>query len=331
MRSPAVTLSAMIVLVTTINTAGGTYEGGCAIAFGEHTNRASAHCDIEYTPEYYSNAKLYFWGVHSLSRESTVVDSLEWGVYDQLRYWGIRRSEPLQEACYTGKIWGQFYPSGLNNDPDQKSDVYSQTECHTAEPPGGGGGGGDDLVQDPTCDGLCTPLVLDIGGGGYRFSSATDGVWFDIDGDGRLDRVSWPQNPSAVAFLAFDSNGNGRIDDASELFGDSTLLVGSGQRADNGFIALAQHDHNADGRIDSSDSIWEHLLLWHDANRDGYSQADELIPIKETAVKALLLDYKWSGRRDQYGNQLRYSAMATVETDGGERHLIYYDIFLTRH
>jgi hypothetical protein len=247
-----------------------------------------------------------------------LLDYFPWISYNGMWDGTVSWSSPAK--CFEAAIVAQTW--------EYSDTKYSGIGCVN---PGWGGGGGDDFVQDPTCDGLCTPLVLDIGGDGYRFSSATEGVWFDIDGDGRLDRVSWPLNPSAVAFLAFDSNGNGRIDDASELFGDSTLLVGSGQRADNGFIALAQHDHNADGRIDSSDPIWEHLLLWHDANRDGYSQADELIPIKETAVKALLLDYKWSGRRDQYGNQLRYSAMATVETGEGGRHLNYYDIFLTRH
>jgi hypothetical protein len=55
-----------------------------------------------------------------------------------------------------------------------------------------------------------------------RLTSAVDGVPFDLDGDGALEQVSWTAPGSAVAFLVLDRNGNGIIDDGSELFGTAT-------------------------------------------------------------------------------------------------------------
>jgi len=44
-----------------------------------------------------------------------------------------------------------------------------------------------------------------------------------------------------MRFLALDLNHNHRIDDGSELFGIGTTLP-SGEKASNGFVALAMYD-----------------------------------------------------------------------------------------
>jgi hypothetical protein len=109
------------------------------------------------------------------------------------------------------------------------------------------------------------PLVLDLAGNGFRTSGLERGVRFDLDGDGRPDQISVPTGDDAL--LALDRNGNGRIDDGRELFGDQ-------HGAANGFAELARHDDNGDGRIDAQDAIFHRLsLLRFDAQGRQSSQS----------------------------------------------------------
>ena len=96
------------------------------------------------------------------------------------------------------------------------------------------------------------PLVLDLGGQGITTTGVAAGVDFDLNGDGRLERMSTVTGDSW--FLALDWNANGRIDDGRELFGDQN-------GAEHGFAELARHDTNGDARIDAQDAVFEHLRL----------------------------------------------------------------------
>jgi len=118
-----------------------------------------------------------------------------------------------------------------------------------------------------------------------------------------------------MAFLALDRNHNGQIDDGSELFGDHTPLPG-GATAANGFKALVPYDANSDGIIDARDPIWSALLLWTDLSHDGISQASELLPVSQSTVDAISLDYHWSGRRDASGNHFRYESKVWMNHGG---------------
>lgn len=100
------------------------------------------------------------------------------------------------------------------------------------------------------------PLVLDIAGNGFSTSGLSRPVLFDLDGDGRRDQISVPTGDDAL--LAWDRNGNGRIDNGRELFGDQ-------HGAANGFAELGKFDDNQDGRIDAADAIFDQLLLRFDA------------------------------------------------------------------
>lgn len=96
------------------------------------------------------------------------------------------------------------------------------------------------------------PLVLDLAGNGFSTSGLGRPVKFDLDADGLLDSISAPTGDDAL--LALDRNGNGRIDDGRELFGDQ-------HGAANGFAELARFDDNGDGRIDAADAVFDQLRL----------------------------------------------------------------------
>ena len=160
-------------------------------------------------------------------------------------------------------------------------------------------------ATDGTCE---SPIIINLEGGAYALSGADDPVMFDLDANGIPERITWTAAGTPLAFLALDRNGNGIIDDGSELFGNHTPLP-SGAMAANGFVALAAFDANGDGVIDSADPVWPRLLLWVDANHDGVCQPEEVTRLATSGITALAYAARWTGRRDANGNVFRYEAL----------------------
>ena len=136
------------------------------------------------------------------------------------------------------------------------------------------------------------PLVLDLDGDGIETVGINPlaPVLFDHDADGVKTGTGWIQSDDGL--LVIDINGNGAIDSGRELFGDNTILTRAsdlrvGQMAANGFDALRDLDANADGKIDSADTVYSQLRVWQDINQDAVSQATELQTLAALGIQSV--------------------------------------------
>jgi hypothetical protein len=125
---------------------------------------------------------------------------------------------------------------------------------------------------------LTDPLVINLDSNPVSVSDQT--FYFDIDCDGVLDEISTLS--SGNGFLALDKNGDGIINDGSELFGT---------RSGNGFSDLAAYDEDQNGWIDEADSIFNKLKVWtKDENGN-----DKLISLKDADIGAIYLGSSATG------------------------------------
>jgi len=121
---------------------------------------------------------------------------------------------------------------------------------------------------------LCDPLVINVG---ENVASVSDMTFrFDIDQDGKEEEISALNRNSG--FLAYDKNGNGKIDSGYELFGT---------KSGDGFKDLAGYDKDKNGWIDENDEIFDKLQIWF---KDSEGK-DILMNLKDADVGAIYLGH----------------------------------------
>lgn len=139
------------------------------------------------------------------------------------------------------------------------------------------------------------PLVINFNGGSADLT--TTKFDFDLDSDGKTDKISFTGSNSG--FLALDVNSNGKIDNGKELFGPST---------GNGFGELAQYDEDGNNWIDEGDSIYDKLHIW---TKDANGQ-DQLFALQDKDVGAIYLGNVRTGFDYKNGENQLLGAMKSA-------------------
>lgn len=148
---------------------------------------------------------------------------------------------------------------------------------------------------------MCDPLVINLDGNIAELSDQT--FFFDIDGDGELDEIN--KLASGSGYLALDKNGDGIINDGTELFGTAS---------GNGFADLAEYDTDGNGFIDEGDEIWSKLKIWT-MDEAGNQQ---LVSLAEKGVGAICLqnsatDFALTGQDNQMKGMIRNTGFFLYE------------------
>ncbi len=162
------------------------------------------------------------------------------------------------------------------------------------------------------------PLALDLDGDGIETLGAADAttILFNHNGDNTANGTGWLKPDDG--WLVFDRNGNGTIDDGSELFGVNTQKA-PGVLATSGFDALSALDDNSDGVFNSSDAQFANVRVWRDLNQDGVSQANELASLADLNITAINLAHDQE-RVDLGNGNARIGSGTFLRADGSVGH-----------
>lgn len=182
------------------------------------------------------------------------------------------------------------------------------------------------------------PLLLDTEGDGIDLTSREEGVYFDLDSDGQAELISWTRMNTDDGWLVLDRNGNGRIDNGRELFGNFSSIYPDQLYpiANHGFDALEALEssatwgpHRRDGKIDARDSMYSRLQVWRDIDHDGASDAGELVSLESLGVVSLGTDYKATRQRDEHGNVFKFKAPSYWQLPNGKvKKRTFWDVYL---
>ncbi|MCD6362396.1 MAG: hypothetical protein J7M13_00095 [Synergistetes bacterium] len=127
------------------------------------------------------------------------------------------------------------------------------------------------------------PIVLDMKGDGIKLTGLKNPAEFDIDGDGRKEKVSFVEGDDAFLFL--DLNMNRFLDNGWELIGDQWGFK-------NGFEMLKTLDFNKDNAISPEDPVYKLLYIFQDLNGDRKVEPFEIRSLKEAGIFKLDLSYR---------------------------------------
>lgn len=226
---------------------------------------------------------------------------------------GIRFTQGEAPGGYAGSYFGSAGP--LSSSTIWYTSIDGKTIDVYASFPGAATIGMRARYQGETRTGFCgayySPLMLFFSKEYPSFSATST---FQLS-KAQSDKVYWPEAGSPGYFLILDKNGDSKVLDGSQLFGDYDGFA-------NGFESLATYDLNKDGIINKNDAVFNKLKLWNDKNADGISQITEVFTLKSLDIKSISLsiidETKKFGERAEYKQKSSFSYFKNGKRQTGD-------------
>jgi hypothetical protein len=178
-----------------------------------------------------------------------------------------------------------------------------------------------------TCTCWITPLVVALNGNWQGImSSARRGPLFRLSPTLERLHVAWPVAQQNVGWLVRDRNGNGQIDDGSELYGSATPQPTPSGEPRHGFVALTADDSNGDGLISADDQAFESMAVWFDRNHDGEGGPSEVHSLSSLGIKSISVRYRIFGQVDASGNTFLYDSAGVQQVKNRVTSFRVYDV-----
>lgn len=124
---------------------------------------------------------------------------------------------------------------------------------------------------------IIDPLVINYNNDSVKIDNAR--FSFDLDSDGLDEEINFLQSGSG--YLAYDKNGDGKVNNGNELFGT---------QSGNGFKDLSEYDEDGNGWIDEGDEVFDDLQLWTSDDKGNKT----LMSLKEANIGAIGLQHHQS-------------------------------------
>lgn len=160
------------------------------------------------------------------------------------------------------------------------------------------------------------PVVLDLDGNGINLIDVSQSrARFDVDNDGHWERTGWVGVGDGV--LAIDRNGNGRIDDFSEI-----SFLGDFLGAGSDLEGLLAYDNDGDGFLTHADNRFSEFLVWSDSNGNGHSERNELSTLDQLGIVRIGLERQNIRSLDADAETNQVLALSSFETVDGRSHLV---------
>lgn len=144
------------------------------------------------------------------------------------------------------------------------------------------------------------PLMLNLDGGAAQVVDAR--FRFDLNADGMADSMPMPDGTTVL--LAFDRNGNARIDSGAELFGPTT---------GDGFAELATLDSDGNGWVDAGDAVFASLSLWKPGDDGGTLTSLVDAGLGALQVDAIATPFSLRNAANEVLGQVRASSVYLTE------------------
>jgi hypothetical protein len=231
LRSSFVAIVVCSALAARAGSSVGSFSGYAILSIGLAGNaRSSTDVSFTFGPTIclpINNCQFQMIGDHAIrgSTDGGTMALMQWGVLGT-HYRAILTGPTSAGSCYFSTNTATLYlvgyavwplsglpllPYYLGSDAWQSNSACRVVENPCDFHPDGPGCG---TIDKENC-----PLLVNTGNGAWKLTGLDSPVRFDMDGDGTPERMGWTAPDSSLAFVALDVNGNGVIDNGTELVG----------------------------------------------------------------------------------------------------------------